>query len=525
MSRTSSPEAAAPPTAPAVRLVDVTKRFGPIVANHRVNLTVAPRTVHAIVGENGAGKSTLMKTLAGVHRADEGEIWLWGERIARHDPNVAIRHGLGMVHQHFMLVEPLTVAENLVLGSEPTRRGLLDVGAATRAVEELGESYGLPVDPARRVEDLSVGERQRVEILKVLYRGVRILVLDEPTAVLTPGEVGGLFRMLRAFVEDDKTVILITHKLDEVMDISQRVTVMRRGEGVGEVATADTSPRELAHWMVGREVVLPGADARRAADGGEEVASEVPVLALDGVTVAGQGRPAVDDVSLDVRPGEIVGIAGVQGNGQSELLECIAGLAPAAAGQVRLGDRDITRLTPRRRTEAGLAHIPEDRHRRGMVLEFSLAENLILGRHRRFGTPLALDRAAIGQRAERLIGEYDVRPPLPAAAAGTLSGGNQQKVVVAREITDGPRLLLAGQPTRGVDIGAVEAIHDQLRGARDRGLGVLLVSADLNELLALSDRIAVMRRGRLVADLPAADATTERLGELMLGAGEDGGSP
>ena len=522
MSRTHSPEAApAAAAVPAVRLVDVTKRFGPIVANHKVNLTVAPRSVHAIVGENGAGKSTLMKTLAGVHRADEGEIWLWGERIARHDPNVAIRHGLGMVHQHFMLVEPLTVAENLVLGSEPTRRGLLDVSAAVRAVEELGEAYGLPVDPHRRVEELSVGERQRVEILKVLYRGVRILVLDEPTAVLTPGEVDGLFRMLRAFVDDDKTVILITHKLDEVMDISQRVTVIRQGEGVGEVATADTSPRELAHWMVGREVVLPGADSRREAEGEGVDPGTVPALELEWVSVAGPGRPAVDRASLQLRAGEIVGVAGVQGNGQAELLECIAGLQPVDAGRVLLGGVDITGLPPRRRIEAGLAHIPEDRHRRGMVLDFSLAENLILGRHRRFGGPLALDRAAIGHRADSLIAEYDVRPPFPAAAAGTLSGGNQQKVVVAREITDGPRGVRAGPPTRGVDIGAVEAIHDQLRAARDRGLGVLLVSADLNELLALSDRIVVMRRGRFVADLPAADATTERLGELMLGAGEE----
>jgi len=500
-----------------VRLVDVTKRFGPIVANRRVNLTVEARSVHAIVGENGAGKSTLMKTLAGVHRADEGEIWLWGERILRHDPNVAIRHGLGMVHQHFMLVEPLTVAENLVLGLEPTRGGLLDLGAAARAVEELGETYGLPVDPRRPVEELSVGERQRVEILKVLYRGVRILVLDEPTAVLTPGEVDGLFRMLRTFVEGGRTVILITHKLDEVMDISQRVTVIRRGEAVGEVATADTSPRELAHWMVGREVVLPGADSRRDADAVAGADAE-PALELDGVTVAGAGRPAVDRISLGVRPGEIVGIAGVQGNGQSELLECIAGLRPLASGAIRIRGRQIGALTPRQRIEGGLAHIPEDRHRRGLVLDFSLADNLILGRHRRFGSPVALAQGAIDRRASTLIERFDVRPPLAEAPAGALSGGNQQKVVVAREITDGPAVLLAGQPTRGVDIGAIEAIHDQLRAARDGGLGVLLVSADLNELLALSDRIAVMHRGRFVAVLDASDASIERLGELMLGA-------
>ena len=521
----SSPEveAAVASETPAVRLVDVTKRFGPIVANRRVNLTVQARSVHAIVGENGAGKSTLMKTLAGVHRADEGEIWLWGERILRHDPNVAIRHGLGMVHQHFMLVEPLTVAENLVLGREPTRRGLLDVGAAVRAVEELGAAYGLSVDPHRPVEDLSVGERQRVEILKVLYRGVRILVLDEPTAVLTPGEVDGLFGMLRTFVDDGKTVILITHKLDEVMDISQRVTVIRRGEAVGEVTTADTSPRELAHWMVGREVVLPGADSRREGAAAGENTEVEPALELHRVTVAGAGagpgRPAVDGVSLRVQPGEIVGIAGVQGNGQSELLECISGLRPLVSGGIRVRGQFVVGLTPRQRTEVGLAHIPEDRHRRGLVLDFSLAENLILGRHRRFGSPIALAQGAIAARASTLIERFDVRPPVPEAAAGTLSGGNQQKVVVAREITDGPVALLAGQPTRGVDIGAVEAIHDQLRAARDGGLGVLLVSADLNELLALSDRIAVMHRGRIVAVFAAANATIEKLGEAMLGAG------
>ena len=508
----------------AVRLVDITKRFGPIVANRRVNLTVAPRSVHAIVGENGAGKSTLMKTLAGVHRADEGEIWLWGERIARHDPSVAIRHGLGMVHQHFMLVEPLTVAENLVLGHEPTRRGLLDVGAAARAVEELGAAYGLAVEPHRAVGELSVGERQWVEILKVLYRGVRILVLDEPTAVLTPGEVEGLFRMLRAFVEDGKTVILITHKLDEVMDISQRVTVMRRGEGVGEVATADTSPRELAHMMVGREVALVGESPGAAApvpvpipvDGADS--DPDPALLIENLTVPGPGRLAVDDVSLSVHPGEILGIAGVQGNGQSELLECIAGLRAARSGRVTLGGLDVTRLSPRERTRAGLAHIPEDRHLRGLVLDFALDENLILGRHWHFGSPLGLRRGEIRDRARSLIERYDVRPPDEQVAAGTLSGGNQQKVVVARELVDHPRVLLAGQPTRGVDIGAIESIHGELRRARDAGLAVVLVSADLAELLTLSDRIAVMHRGCVAAELEGVDATAQRLGELMLGA-------
>jgi len=494
-----------------VRLVGIHKRFGPVVANRDVDLTVEAHTVHAVVGENGAGKSTLMKVLAGVHRADGGEIWIGGERVLRHDPNRATQLGLGMVHQHFMLVEPLTVAENLVLGREPLSRGLLDLDAAASAVEELGRTYGLAVDPHRPVAELSVGERQRVEILKVLFRGANILVLDEPTAVLTPAEVEAFFHMLRRFVEQGRTVILITHKLDEVMDISQRVTVIRRGESVAEVETADTTPQQLAHLMVGREVVLPGAEER--VDG----AAGGPVLELRDVTVAGAGRHAVDGVSLAVRPGEVVGIAGVQGNGQSELLECIAGLRPARSGSIRLKGKDVSALTPRQRAESGLAHIPEDRHLRGLVLDFTVEENLVLGRHRAFRTWYGLDQGRIAERGRSLIERFDVRPPLPAAAAANLSGGNQQKVVVAREMTGDPAVLLAGQPTRGVDVGAIEQIHGRIREARDAGMGVLLVSADLAELLALSDRVAVMFEGQVVAQMDVADATVSRLGEWMMG--------
>ena len=517
MSPPSPDSAAAIQDAPvaAVRLVNVSKRFGPVVANRDVDLEVRPNTVHAIVGENGAGKSTLMKVLAGVHPADTGEVWIGGRQLQRADPNEATRLGLGMVHQHFMLVEPLTVAENLVLGREPTRHGLLDLDAAATAVKELGEQYGLPADPHARVEDLSVGERQRVEILKVLFRGAEVLVLDEPTAVLTPSEVDSFFEMLRRFVEQGRTVILITHKLDEVMDISQRVTVIRRGQSVAEVETAETTPQDLAHLMVGRDVLLPGADDRT-----DVVArgAGTPALQVADVTVEGRGRDSVDHVSLDVWPGEVVGIAGVQGNGQTELLECVAGLQKARSGAVRLAGRDITSLTPRRRMESGLAHIPEDRHARGLVLGFSLEENLILGRHRRFSSVLGLDGKAIRARADRLIERFDVRPPLREAFAWTLSGGNQQKVVVAREMTDGPAVLLAGQPTRGVDVGAIEQIHGRIREARDAGLGVLLVSADLAELLALSDRVAVMYEGRIVAEMDVEDATVARLGELMTGA-------
>ncbi len=511
MSRPPSTEAAPP----AIELSGITRRFGPVVANDDVHLTVRPRSIHALVGENGAGKSTLMKILSGVLAADAGTIAIDGQRVARHDVATAQRLGLGMVHQHFMLVEPLTVAENVVLGREPTRRGLLDLRAAAAAVRDLGRRHDLPIDPEAVVADLSVGERQRVEILKVLFRGARLLVLDEPTAVLTPREVDGLFAMLRRFVAGGATVVLITHKLDEVMAVSDHVTVMRRGRTVARLRTAETSPRQLAHLMVGREV-SGAAAAPRAAPLDRRAA---PALTVERLTVAGRGaRPAVAGVSLAIRPGEVLGVAGVQGNGQTELLECLAGLREAASGSVRLGERDITSLSPRRRAEAGLAHLPEDRHQRGLVLDFTVGENAILGRQREFAGLLGLARERVAAHAAAIVRDYDVRPPDIGAPARGLSGGNQQKVVVGRELTRRPRVLLAGQPTRGVDIGAVEVLHDHIRRARDAGTAVLLVSADLAELLALSDRVAVMHGGALVARLDAAEATVERLGRLMTGA-------
>ncbi len=509
----SSPE----PVPDAVRLVGITRRFGRVVANRGVDLRVRAGTIHALVGENGAGKSTLMGVLAGVLRPDEGEVWIQGTRLPRADPAEAIRLGLGMVHQHFMLVEPLTVAENLVLGHEPTRRGLLDLDAAAAAVERLGAEHGLPLDPRRPVEALSVGERQRVEILKVLHRGAGVLVLDEPTAVLTPAEVEGLFAMLRRFRDQGRTVILITHKLDEVIALAERITVIRRGEVVAEVDPAGTSSRDLAHLMVGRAVALPG---ERSRDGARPVARDgPPALELEGLRAAGAGRPALDGVTLRVWPGEVLGVAGVQGNGQTELLECIAGLRPAAGGAVRLGGVDHTRATVRQRAAAGLAHVPEDRHRRGLVLALSVRENAILGRHREFRGPLGLAPARIAAFARDLIERHDVRPGDPEAAARGLSGGNQQKLVVARELTRRPTVLLAGQPTRGVDVGAIEAIHDHVRRARDGGAAVLLVSSELSELLDLADRIAVMRDGRVVAEVDAAATTAAELGERMTGAG------
>ncbi len=515
----TSPAAPEPPL--AVELVGISKRFGQVVANHDARLTVPSRSVHALVGENGAGKSTLMKVLAGVEAPDAGTVRILGKPLRRADPREAIARGIGMVYQHFMLVEPLTVAENLVLGHEPSRGGLLNLGSAERAVDKLGAEYGLAVDPRARIADLSVGEQQRVEILKVLYRGARVLVLDEPTAVLTPSEVDGLFVMLRRFVDQGRTIIIITHKLDEVMAISDRVTVMRRGQTVDELRTADTSARELAHLMVGREVELGRPD--KAASPARQ-RPRTPALEVEDLVVERRALKALDRVSLRVWPGEILGVAGVQGNGQSELMQAIAGLCPAASGAVRLGGVDVTHRSPRQRLAAGLAHIPEDRHQRGLVLELDVAENLMLGRQREFRGRLGLDLGRLARHGRGLVERFDIRPPRLDVAAGALSGGNQQKVVVGREMSRKPRALLAGQPTRGVDIGAVEAIHQHLRKARDDGLGVLLVSADLAELLALSDRIAVLYGGQVAAVMDAREAQPAELGELMLGARPPPGS-
>ncbi len=428
----------------------------------------------------------------------------------------AIAAGVGMVHQHFMLVPTLTVAENIVLGRELTRHGQLDRAAAERAVAELCRRTGLVVAPGRLVRDLSVGEAQRVEILKTLYRGARILILDEPTAVLSPPEVDELWRVLAQMRDAGDTIILITHKLDEVMAISDTVTVMRHGRTVGRVATRDTSPAELARLMVGREVALAGgAPPPPLAAAGDRR----PALEVRDLTVADPRRPrAVDAVSFAVAPGEILGIAGVEGNGQTELIEAIAGLRAAALGAVLLDGRDITRDSVRARGDAGLSHIPEDRQHRGLVLDYSVADNLVLGQQHRFAHRGALDEARVAENARRQIAAFDIRPADPGAPARALSGGNQQKIVIAREMGRDFRVLLAAQPTRGVDVGAVEFIHAQLRAARAAGKAVLLVSADLAEVLALSDRIAVMYGGRFVAVLPRAEATQEVLGAYMTGA-------
>jgi simple sugar transport system ATP-binding protein len=518
--------------APAVRMTGIEKAFGAVRANRGASLEVAPREIHALVGENGAGKSTLMHILSGMFAPDAGAVTVEGRDVTGWSTADAIAAGVGMVHQHFMLVARLTVAENIVLGRE-LRRGLaLDQGAAERAVAELSARSGLRVSAGAKVSELSVGEAQRVEILKALYRGARILILDEPTAVLSPPEVDELWAVLRRLRDEGGTIILITHKLDEVMAISDAVTVMRRGETVARARTRQTSQSEIARLMVGRDVALTADAAPRRAGaapapvladtpGGSAPALEVRELTIP--TDRG-AREAVRDVSFAIAPGEIFGIAGVEGNGQTELVEAVAGLRATSRGRVFVAGRDVTALSVRERGDAGLSHIPEDRHLRGLVLDYTVADNLILGQQHHFAGRASLDRTRVGANAREHIGAFDVRPTDPSLPARALSGGNQQKVVIAREMGRDFAVLLAAQPTRGVDVGAIEFIHDRLRRARDAGKAVLLVSADLAEVLALSDRIGVMYEGRMVALLPRAAATREVLGCHMTGTAPDAGS-
>ncbi|MDQ3998552.1 MAG: ABC transporter ATP-binding protein [Gemmatimonadota bacterium] len=520
---------------PAIRMSDVDKAFGPVQANRGASLEVARGEIHALVGENGAGKSTLMRVLAGMYQPNGGRIEVEGRDVTGWSTAAAIDAGVGMVHQHFMLIPTLTVAENLVLGQEPTRAGQLDTAGAVREVQELSERTGLVVPPDRKVAELSVGEAQRVEILKALYRGARILILDEPTAVLSPPEVRELWQVLRRLrAEAGGTVVLITHKLDEVVEVSDTVTVMRGGRTVGRMRTADTSPKDIARAMVGRDVALvmdqgvpgPQLPVPTRPTGNLEPGTRNPLLSVQDLTVSGARKSAaVDHVSFSVAPGEILGIAGVEGNGQTELIEAIAGLRPVAAGQLLLAGadgtlRDVGNASVRARADAGLSHIPEDRHARGLVLDYSVADNLILGLQHRFSRGLRLDWERIAENARRQVSAFDIRPPDPLLPARALSGGNQQKVVIAREMGRDFRVLLAAQPTRGVDVGAIEFIHDRLREARRAGKAILLVSADLPEVLALSDRVGVMYGGRLVAVLPRAEANLEVLGRYMTGAAE-----
>jgi simple sugar transport system ATP-binding protein len=493
----------------------ITKKFPLILANDDVNFTVQEGEIHALVGENGAGKSTLVNILYGLLRPDSGTLLINGQEVQLSDPGDAIRLGIGMVHQHFMLIPPFTVAENVVLGQEPSFGGMVDLSRANEIVRELSEQYGLKVDPTAKVDTLSVGIEQRIEIIKVLYRGAEILILDEPTAVLTPQEVDELFEIMRSLKDQGKTIIFITHKLQEVMTISDAVTVMRRGKVVGTVPVKDTSRQEIATMMVGRQVLFQVQ--RTQADPGEIVLTVKDLNALNN-----KNLPALRDISFAVREGEILSIAGVEGNGQSELVEVLTGLRRAQNGQVELNGQVITNFTPRKIKERGTGHIPEDRHRRGLVLDFSVAQNMVLGIHYRppYVFNMLLDVINFGpirKKAQRLLQEFDIRPPDQENTAGNLSGGNQQKVIVAREFDQNPKLLIAAQPTRGIDVGSIEFIHQRLLQARDDGKAVLLISADLEEILSISDRIAVMYEGQIVGILEPAEATEARIGIMMTG--------
>jgi ABC-type uncharacterized transport system ATPase subunit len=490
---------------PAIELIGISKAFGPVRANKDVSLSVAAGSIHGIVGENGAGKSTLMSILYGFYEADSGEIRVRGERRAIRSSGDAIAAGIGMVHQHFMLVETLSVVENVVLGAEGGALLKRGIAKARAELARLSQEYGLAIDPDAIVGELSVGLQQRVEILKALYRGAQVLILDEPTAVLTPAEADQLFELLRALKGQGKTVILITHKLREIMAVTDRVSVMRRGEMVAHVETARTSPAELAEAMVGRR----GA----------------PVLEAAGLTVIDErGCETLRDASLTLHEGEIVGIAGVAGNGQSELLDVLAGLIQPARGVIRLGGRILTAAerNPANLRRLGLMHIPEDRLRTGLVTAFAAAENAILGYHDdpALGPGPFLSPALVEQHARAGMQAYDVRPVDPSLKTAKFSGGNQQKIVLAREIERAPKVLLVGQPTRGVDIGAIEFIHRRLIGLRDQGVAILLVSVELEEVMALSDRILALCGGQITGERQA-EATNERdLGLLMAGVSE-----
>ena len=499
----------------AVEMRGITKAFPGVVANNKVDLEVRKGEILALVGENGAGKSTLMNLLYGLLHPDEGEILIDGKLAHIGGPRDAIAQGIGMVHQHFMLIPVFTVGENVMLGREPVSGpGFYDHARARKEIDELTKRYGLRLDPDARTGDLPVGLQQRVEIVKVLYRGANIVILDEPTGVLTPQESKELFAVLRDLVKSGKTIIFISHKLREVLEISDRITVMRRGKVVGHLVTKDTTEQEIATLMVGREVLLR-VDKKPAKPG--DVTFKVENLTAS----SDRGVPALKGVSFELRQGEILGIAGVEGNGQSELMEVLAGTRRATGGRVLLGDKDVTSFDARTEREAGIAFVPEDRRGTGLVLNYSVADNLILGRQRSPAFSwheLVLRLVAIKEWAKRLVKEFDIRTPTIDTAARNLSGGNQQKIIVAREMASRPRVLLAAQPTRGVDIGAIEFIHRRLVAERDEGTAVLLVSAELDEIRSLSDRIAVIYEGNIVSIEPA-DAPEERLGLLMTGGG------
>ena len=500
-----------------LELRGITKRFGSLVANDHIDLTVEAGEIHCLLGENGAGKSTLMNVLYGLYQADEGEVLLDDEVQHFAGPGDAMAAGIGMVHQHFMLIPVFTVAENVMLGHESTRAGgLLDLPTARAKVREISDRFGFHVDPEATIEDLPVGVQQRVEILKALYRDARCLILDEPTAVLTPTEIAELMEIVRQLAEGDRSVIFISHKLREVLAIADDISVLRNGKVVGHTTPDETDEQALAAMMVGRDVKLV-VDKEPPAPG-------EPVLDVDNLVVGDdRGHRVVDRVSFEVRAGEIVALAGVQGNGQTELIEAITGMRPPRSGSVRFDGRDVTGWAPDDLFRAGLAHVPEDRQRDGLIGAFAVSSNLVLNQieERPFSRRLRIDRRAVRKHAEELVDQFDVRTASVQSAVSTLSGGNQQKVIIAREFFHADRLLVLSQPTRGLDVGSIQYIHRQVVAKRDEGVGVLLNSSELDEVLALADRVAVIYRGRIVGVLDREDASRERIGLLMAGAVEE----
>ncbi len=495
-----------------VEMQHIVKQFGDFKANDDINLEVRRGEIHALLGENGAGKSTLMNVLTGLLEPTEGEIKIKGEPVQIDSPDKADELGIGMVHQHFMLIDKFTVAENIMLGNEEHNAGFIDEETTANKILELSDRYGLKVDPYAKVEDISVGQQQRAEILKVLYKGTDILILDEPTAVLTPQEIDDLMRVIRSLADEGKAIILITHKLDEIKQVADQCTVIRRGQGIGTVDVKETSQQELADMMVGRAVSF-------SVDKGPAHPEEVTLAVNDLVVEDARGLNAVNGLSFEVRKGEILGIAGVDGNGQTELIRAITGLMPSQSGSIHLDNVDISNKSPRYITETGLAHIPEDRQRHGLILDMSLEDNMALQTY--YKPPLSengiLQHKEIEKHAIRLIEEYDVRTQSEKEPASSLSGGNQQKAIIAREVERNPDLLIAAQPTRGLDVGAIEFIHKRLIEQRDNGKAVLLMSFELDEIMDVSDRIAVMYDGKIIDIVEANNTSETELGLLMAG--------
>lgn len=495
-----------------IEMLGIRKEFGSFVANDNITLQLKKGEIHALLGENGAGKSTLMNVLFGLYQPEAGEIKVKGKTVRITDPNVANEVGIGMVHQHFMLVENFTVTENIILGNELTKAGIVNIKDAAKKIQKLSEMYGLDVDPNAKIEDISVGMQQRVEILKTLYRGADILIFDEPTASLTPQEISELIQIMKRLIQEGKSIILITHKLKEIMDVSDRVTVIRKGEGIGTVVTAETNPNELASLMVGRQVEFKTVKS-------EAHPTDDTLVIKDLVVADYRGIDKVKGLNLTVRKGEILGIAGIDGNGQSELIEAITGLRKSKSGSISINGTNLTNKKPRKITESGVGHIPQDRHKHGLVLDFSIGHNIALQTY--YQDPISkngiMNYSKVSELAQKIINDFDVRTQGEHTPARALSGGNQQKAIIGREVIRDPELLIAALPTRGLDVGAIEFIHQRLIEQRDKGKAVLLLSFELDEVMNVSDRIAVIYDGQIVDTLLPKETSEQELGLLMAG--------